>query len=86
MADLDRNPAQRPIERIVSAAVLREARARVQGGEALVNGAWVHGQDRARLRARLTRQRSVQRLEMLLVWGVVALFGLILVALAGMIA
>ncbi len=86
MADLDRNPAPRPMERIVSAAVLREARARVQGGEALVNGAWVHGQDRARLRARLTRQRSVQRLEMLLVWGVVALFGLILVALVGMIA
>lgn len=86
MADLDRNQAQRPMQRIVSAAVLREARARVQGGEGLVNGAWVHGQDRARLRARLTRQRSVQRLEMLLVWGVVALFGLILVALVGMIA
>lgn len=86
MADLDRNQAQRPMQRIVSAAVLREARARVQGGEGLVNGAWVHGQDRARLRARLTRQRSVQRLEMLLVWGVVALFGLMLVALVGMIA
>lgn len=74
------------LQQIVTAAALREARARVAGGEALVNGVWVHGQDAARLRRRAARVRAGQRVELLLLWGAVALFGLALVALVGLIA
>ena len=73
------------LQRIVSGAVLREAEARLGRGEGLVNGAWVHGNDVARLRRRAARGWFGQRFELLLFWGFVALFGLALVGLVQLI-